>query len=751
MSSALESWLRNYNPDGSRRPARGIDTRTVAEIYGVGLGAASSGKLPPPANAAAAAGNSPLIVPQAAMVVGEPIPVIWGRRRGTVGGVLVFPKATESRFENDSSTVTSRYHMVLGEGRFPGIQRRDVRCGECRIGTFSQNFNQRAGSWTPGNFATAQTAYTVPTFPTFTGGGGNYQGLSTFEAGASFTGGSDDWRTGWNIFLRGGTIVERGRLLDSSVDSSDNLADLVLWALQRSGRVPDAMIDLTSLASAAQFLEANGLWCNGEFSSSTNLGDWLIRILPDFLLRETKIGGKFGLRPLLPTNSNGTINTGTIAPDWVLTEAAIIPDSLQIEYSEAASRRPVAMAMLWRQQHDDTDVPIVRTLTVGDVNASGPVEQHDLSQYATTENHAARVGAYLYARRTLSTHSVTAKLKAGTQTGTIAEGDIVQIYLPIVSSREPVGTFNRYYQVESIGYSLTGEETLSLSHFPVDATGRSLLALAVDAATAPGEILSSNRTGGSCDIAGASSSTTVPASSTSGTPISGQGTSGSHWAASGQFIDLFNGFGAIPNDSPPVPGGGGATQLAQGGGAIPPSDGTNSSGGDARCPFGYYQLVGTIYWVQLTGPTDAIGRTTSFTATDFPVATPGTAYTYGVWTITPYTVTWTDPTAGAQSVVLTGATGTNGTVTLTGEFSVEASGYTCATESGTAGTPVTQRLYKTQPGDTFASISQKFYGTTSRANDIANANPWLLGIDIFAIESWGTWGPGGGFWLTIPT
>jgi len=206
--------------------------------------------------------------------------------------------------------------------------------------------------------------------------------------------------------------------------------------------------------------------------------------------------------------------------------------------------------MLWRQQADDTDVPIVRTLTVGDQNASGPVEQHDLSQYATTENHAAKVGAYLYARRTLSTHTATVRLKPGNQTGTIAEGDIVQLYLAVETSREAVGRINRFYQVESIGHSLSGEETLSLSHFPVNSSGQSLIALAVANATAPGTTLSSNRTGGSCDIAGASTSTTVPTKSTSGTPISGQATGGgassTYWAATGQFIDLF---GAI--DSPP--------------------------------------------------------------------------------------------------------------------------------------------------------------------------------------------------------
>jgi len=111
-------------------------TTTAAQRYGTMTVAAAalSGQLPPPANAAAAAGNSPLQVPQAAMVVGEPIPVVFGRRRGNVGGVLVFPKATEARFENTSTTITARYHCVLGEGLLGDVEVRDVRQGECRPG-----------------------------------------------------------------------------------------------------------------------------------------------------------------------------------------------------------------------------------------------------------------------------------------------------------------------------------------------------------------------------------------------------------------------------------------------------------------------------------------------------------------------------------------------------------------------------------------------------------------------------------------
>jgi nucleoid-associated protein YgaU len=674
------------------------------------------------------------------MVVGEPIPVIWGRRRGDVGGVLVFPRATEARFENTATTVTSRYHMVLGDGRIPDIQRRDVRLGECRIGSFSQNYNQRAGSWAPGNLATAQTGYTVPTFSNYTGGGGNYLGLSTFEAGVTVPGGSDDWRTGWNVFLRGGTIVERGRLLDSAVDSSDNIADLALWALQRSGQVPDAMIDFPSFIAAAQFTEANGLWCNGGFSGSTNLGDWLIGILPQFLLRETKIAGRFGLRPLVPTNSDGTINTGAIAPAWVLTEASIKPGSYQISFSDAASSRPTPLAMLWRQQHDDTDVPIVRTLIVGDPNAPGPPEQHDLSQFATTENHAAKVGVYRFTRRTLSTHSATVALKPGAQTGNITEGDIVQIYLLVTSNREQVSVINKWYTVESIGHNLIGEETLSLSHFPVYFSGQSHIALAVAAAAGTGTILPSNRTGSSCDLPGAAADTSVPAKTTSGTPFSAS--SGGGGVAPG--VDPY-GTGGPPMDSPPPPTDG--SKAAGNDGIIPPGNGTNSAGGDARCPNGYNRVTGytlgggVISGIGLCGPREGFVAT-SFPSVDYVGKSNVWSFTLETWR-----VRWIDPDNGPQERNVNSVISNVPSDPFDCVFEIGAYSYSCELDDGSAGPTVSNAsgapiLYRTKDGDTMRNISERFYGTPNRAEDIQNANPWLMGLD--------NWALGGQFLLTMP-
>jgi nucleoid-associated protein YgaU len=385
---------------------------------------------------------------------------------------------------------------------------------------------------------------------------------------------------------------------------------------------------------------------------------------------------------------------------------------------------------------------------VGDANASGPVEQHDLSGYATSENHVAKVGAYLYARRTLSTHTATVRLKQGTQTGLITEGDVVQVYLSVTSSREPVSVINRFYVVESIGHSLAGEETLSLSHFPVNSSSQSLIALAVAGATPPGVILGSNRTGSSCDVAGASTSTTVPSKSTSGTPIASQGTSGpggTYSAAGGQFIDLYRGGGA-PNDSPPGPAGGGT---ANNGGAIPPGSGANSAGGDARCPYGYNRVSGYFSGGQATGPGDArsVGPT-GFTATSFPNTVPGAFTTYGIWKIQTWTISWTDPTAGPQTATMDTVISTRPDVTtFEAIFTIVATSYACSTETGSAGPTVSNasgvpNLYRTKEGDTMANISQRYYGTPARADDIWNANPQLMGLD--------NWALGAQFLLTLP-
>ena len=463
--------------------------------------------------------ETPLNDPQKAMSIGDVVPLVWCRRRTvggvTRGGVLVFPPATEARFSNDATTVSASYHCVLGLGRMGAVQVWQVRNGACRIGSFTQNYDQRAGAWAPGNFATTQSSYTVPTFPLATGGGGDYSGVSTIAFSATFSAGSDDWKTGWNVFVTDGHIVERGRILDNVVGSSDNVVDLYLFARQRSGRLPDAMFDFDSLLLAAKFLETNQLFCNAVFNTQADTKEFLDGLLRLFLLREIRVNGKFGLEPLVPVDSEGVILDDIQNPDWRLSSNII--KTMTEETPDNSSRKDLPIVVTWRQQATATDLPFARTLyctstgngiTGSDTQES--LEAIDLSQYCDSERHAAKVGAYWHARYTLIDHNATAELLPGTQTGELRAGQTAQVLLPLVTNVEPAGVINKFYTIETVGISTDGSELVTMSHLPVDAAGRSRLAMAILAANPPGLILPHPAIG-VCDVPGRATDTTVPA------------------------------------------------------------------------------------------------------------------------------------------------------------------------------------------------------------------------------------------------
>jgi hypothetical protein len=128
-------------------------------------------------------GSDPLSSPQRAALIGDPVPIVFGRRVGDIGGVLVSPAATEARFENNSANeVTASYHLVISEGEIDGTQVRDVFQQSCRVGTFTQAYDRRAGNWGPGNFITVQTGFedSVPDCPIYCGtANGSYAGMTT--------------------------------------------------------------------------------------------------------------------------------------------------------------------------------------------------------------------------------------------------------------------------------------------------------------------------------------------------------------------------------------------------------------------------------------------------------------------------------------------------------------------------------------------------------------------------------------------
>ena len=120
--------------------------------------ALDTGQINSPTTGGAAKGTKQLDTAQRAAVLGEPVPVIFARWRNNAGGILISPPAAEARFENDTTNaVTASYALVLGQGQMDSLQVRDVFQGPCRVGSFSQAYDGRAGTWDPGNFIIDQS------------------------------------------------------------------------------------------------------------------------------------------------------------------------------------------------------------------------------------------------------------------------------------------------------------------------------------------------------------------------------------------------------------------------------------------------------------------------------------------------------------------------------------------------------------------------------------------------------------------
>jgi hypothetical protein len=469
------------------------------------------GQISAPLENGAADGADNLDQPQRAITIGEPVPIVFGRRVGAVGGVFISPGATEARFENSlTNEVTAYYHLVLSEGELDPIQVRDVFQRSCRVGTHSQSYDRRAGSWLPGDFIVERVGYDKPECPYYCGGGGVYDGLTTAGVQVTAPDGDDRWNRQWHFFIRGGMHVTR--LLDSVTGASNNFADLAYWLLQRTSRVPASLIDVDALEAAAAFTQNTGLLFNGEIKESSNFEDFLANHARYFLLDKSKRNGKIGLRPLLQTTNANAISTDPVVPVTLFDESRIVPDSVEISYVPLAERKPFCALMLWRQQPSD-DIGLIRTTEVrySGTAPDGPYEQHDLSGFACSELHAVRVGAYALARRRYITHTLRFRARPSSTNQSLSRGDVVQVTLQRKASSAAAGVHNYFYEIDRIGKARNGELSFDLVHFPVDSTGRSLVARDVLAAT-PGGILlpTGKRPEVSCDTNDPGDTTTLP-------------------------------------------------------------------------------------------------------------------------------------------------------------------------------------------------------------------------------------------------
>ena len=526
-AEALSAWIKN----GGDPRAFGVEYGTSKVSFAASKAPAALGSSVRLTAINSADVDSPWNANQQAMTLLERAPIVWCRRIGDtcgspsdagIGGVIVSPKATACRFDTPllegqpvANAVAVKWRLVVSQGKLGGISVNGVFQGRCRVGSFSQSYGPKtAGTWTPGNFLVdvysgSQLIANKVQAPTQCGTVGTHKDLTTVSFSAVNFNGFDGagvglpdrghWKRQIHLFIRNG--VESVRLLDNVYGSSNNLGDLYLYLLNNDGRTAPVRIDRESLTAAARFMDANGLWWNGVLSEPTSISDWMSKVGPYFMVRETKIAGRYGLRPLLPVTPSGAIDTEPLSPAWVFDGEAIADGSYTWQLVSPEARRPYRAVVAWRQQGPDGLSRMIRTTEVAydSTPETAPTEEHDLSQFCTTEIHAARAIRFGQAKRRHLTHSAAVAIKAGYWNSTLGEGELIQVQL----DREDVdGVSSPMVEIYWIVSANTGREgtlTLQLEHCPVDGLGRSLVAMDVAAVQVANITFLTGDTAPSCD------------------------------------------------------------------------------------------------------------------------------------------------------------------------------------------------------------------------------------------------------------
>jgi hypothetical protein len=311
----------------------------------------------------------------------------------------------------------------------------------------------------------------LPDSPAFAGSGGSFSGMTVLGVFGQWEAAANKHLRQLSVFIRNGIIVDR---LMGGRASSNLFPDLARYLMSKAARIPSLLIDDGSLIAAAQFTSAQGLHFNGVLATPTNLREYLTRVAPLFLLRPTQVGGKFGLRPVLPTNGTA-LNTGPIAPLCTYDETTIIGGSMAVQYVELGQRKPFCALMVWREQPEDRPgVMRITEVRYSGTAADGPFEQYDLSDFCTSEAHARMVGKYILSQRRHVTHTIT--FRADPTVAQPTPGDVVRVIQSNTASAGGNLSVNRFYQVERISEDATGLLEITASHFPTDNAGSSLIA-----------------------------------------------------------------------------------------------------------------------------------------------------------------------------------------------------------------------------------------------------------------------------------
>ena len=254
--------------------------------------------------------------------------------------------------------------------------------------------------------------------------------------------------------------------------ASNQFVDLAMYLFTIYKRADGAATDdiaspiyTDNLTSIAAFADYYGFFYNGVLENAVNIIELLSSLAPYFFLSFLSVGGQYRFEPVLPLDGN-VLDETALTPAAIFTEDEILSGSFSKSFYPIADRQDFIAVMLYREANP-SNIGIQRTLQVAyDTTAlDAPVEQFDMTDFGTYDNHIISYALYELAKRKLSTHSISF------QTALIVTGlkptDIFKIDRQRITSTGDNRSEVEWYQITSISYDPEGRSTIQAEHFPV--------------------------------------------------------------------------------------------------------------------------------------------------------------------------------------------------------------------------------------------------------------------------------------------
>lgn len=236
-----------------------------------------------------------------------------------------------------------------------------------------------------------------------------------------------------------------GKSLSADIDPttcSTNLFPDVLHDLLTNERyglgsiVSEALIDKDSFIESARWTWSNNFFFDGTISKSINVRSWAAETAAHFLLDFCVSGGRFFLKP--------SVTFG--APEQIaglFTAGNIMDNTFKMNYVDQQDRQPPVITVRWREERESSVennrglFPVFREVTVSETGTppSAPLEEIDISNFATSLDHAVSRAKFECRLRRLVTHSV--KFTTTPTEAQIAVGTVIKLGLETVNYQQP--------------------------------------------------------------------------------------------------------------------------------------------------------------------------------------------------------------------------------------------------------------------------------------------------------------------------